>query len=148
MSIIIEMKRLLSLWRDPKLFIQTLLTWRFIRFSISGGIATLVDVLLLYVLTDLVGFWYLFSALPSYVIGTFVHYTVSRRWVFVSNGSHIHQGSMFFAVQSLGMVINMTVLFVLVEYFGVWYIFAKLLTVVVAVTLNFNLNKYLTFRNS
>lgn len=138
---------ILRLWRTPRALWAELIALRFVRFCVSGGIATTVDIVLLFVLTELFDFWYLMSALPAYIFGTGVHYFISRRWVFSNTvrGS-VFQGSMFFAVQSLGMVVNLSVLFVLVEYAGLWYILAKILTTVVAVSLNFNLNKYITFK--
>ncbi len=122
---------------------------KFIRFSISGGVATLVDISLLYILTEYIGIWYLISSIFSFITGSITHFTISRHWVFKNfKKTFWHQYKSFFAIHLGGLAINITGLYILVEYFDIYYILAKLLVVVLGVTWTFFANKKFTFNNA
>lgn len=120
---------------------------KFIRFCLSGAIATLVDVSLLYVFTEFIGIWYLTSATLSFIIGTLIHYAISSFWVFESRHKTLKQYLIFVLVQTVGLAINLLVIFILVEYFNWWYIFGKLIAVVIGVMWNYFANLKITFKN-
>ena len=126
--------------------INYFLAKKFIRFSISGGIATVADVLILYILTDWLGVWYLLSATLSFIVGTFIHYFICSYWVFKADKKKFRQYMVFVSVQTVGLLINLTVIYILVEYFFVWYILAKLMAVFVGLIWNFFVNSKFTFK--
>ncbi|MEI6774014.1 MAG: GtrA family protein [bacterium] len=45
-----------------------LYSYKFIRYSLGGGIAALLDLLLLYVFTDVIGIYYLHSAILAFLV--------------------------------------------------------------------------------
>ncbi|MFH1610729.1 MAG: DUF2723 domain-containing protein [Patescibacteria group bacterium] len=129
-----------------KRIIRYFLAIKFVRFAISGGIATLVDVCLLYLLTEFAGIWYLISSIFSFIVGSFVHFLISRNWVFKNNQQTFLKQYLSFSVVHLGgLIINTIVLYTLVEFFHVYYILAKLLTVFFGVAWTFWANKKFTF---
>ncbi len=122
---------------------------KFIRFSISGGIATAIDIFFLYLFTDIVGIWYLISAVLSFIIGSAIHYLISRYWVFKSdNTKRTKEFLSFFLIHTGNLIISITLLYLLVEYIHLWYILAKILTVAITVFTNFVLQKNITFKFS
>jgi len=122
---------------------------KFIRFSISGGIATVIDVSLLYFFTDIIGIWYLVSAILSFIVGSITHYLISRCWVFKSNSERqVKEFLSFFSIHTGNLIISIILLYLLVEYFHLWYILAKILTVAITVFTNFALQKKITFKFS
>ena len=66
-------------------FAELFLNTQFLRYTISGGIVTLVDMGIFYLLSNIFGLskWY-FSLLPSIVLSILVAYLLNRLWVFVS----------------------------------------------------------------
>ena len=119
---------------------------RFIFFSISGSVSLFTDVSLLYILTDIFNVWYLLSATISFLIASLVHFTILRLWVFEHNKvNHWKQFSYFFSIHTANLILGLTLLYLLVEYAGAWYILAKILTVSVTVFSNFFLQRRFTF---
>ncbi len=119
---------------------------RFIFFSISGSVSLFTDVSLLYILTDIFNVWYLLSATISFLIASIVHFTILRLWVFEHNKvNHWKQFSYFFSIHTANLILGLTLLYLLVEYAGAWYILAKILTVSVTVFSNFFLQRRFTF---
>ncbi len=129
--------------------IDSILNNKFIRFAISGGIATIVDLSLLYTFTEFFHIWYLFSAALSFVVGSITHYSISRLWVFSSNnGDRIKEFISFFTIHSMNLSISLTLVFILVEYAQMWYILAKILTVLITTFVNFFLQRKFTFNKA
>lgn len=121
---------------------------KFFRFAISGGVATATDVALLYLLTEFVGMWYLLSSVFSFMIGSLTHFTISRYWVFKNfDKSYWRQYSSFFLIHLGGLAINITGLYILVEFIEIYYIIAKLMVVVLGVSWTFWGNKKFTFKD-
>ena len=121
---------------------------KFIRFAISGGMATLIDIALLYCLTEFIGLWYLISSIFSFLIGSLAHFTISRRWVFKNfDKPYWRQYFPFFLIHLGGLAINTAGLYVLVEFMGIYYIIAKLLVVILGVGWTFWGNKKFTFKD-
>lgn len=120
----------------------------FFRFAVSGGIATLVDIGLLYILTEYIGIWYLISSVFSFLIGSLTHFTISRYFVFKSfEKTYWRQYASFFIIHLGGLTINTAGLYVLVEFCHIYYILAKLLTVILGVAWTFWANKKFTFQH-
>ena len=129
--------------------ITHILRWQFVRFSISGAVATALDVSVLYLLTVWGQAWYLFSAGISFVLGSFTHYLISHLWVFKRPAENKARKFLsFFIIHASNLGLCSILLYVLVEYAGLWYILAKLLTVAVTVMINFTLQKKITFKYS
>jgi len=127
--------------------INYFLNKKFIRFAISGGVATSVDIALLYALTEWGGIWYLISSVFSFLVGSITHFSISRRWVFdQTNKTFWRQYQSFFVIHLGGLAINLMALYILVEYFNIYYILAKIITVVCGVSWTFWANKKFTFK--
>ncbi len=121
---------------------------KFFRFAISGGIATLVDIALLYALTEWAEVWYLISSVFSFLVGSITHFAISRRWVFTnSNKPFWQQYKSFFVIHLGGLAINTAVLFLLVEYGKIYYILAKVITVLCGVSWTYWANRKFTFKD-
>ena len=132
--------------KKAKQIVNYLLSKKFVRFSLSGSLATLVDVLILYILTEFFALWYLFSAVFSFIAGTLVHYSISSHWVFKCERRSFSQYLAFTLIQTIGLVIKLSVIYILVEYFSFWYILAKLIAVFVGLIWNFSANLKITFK--
>ena len=53
-----------------------------IKFGIVGGIAFLIDYSLLYILTEFLGIYYLYSSIISFIVSLIFNYIASIKWVF------------------------------------------------------------------
>ena len=117
----------------------------FVKYSIVGGIAAVVDFSILFILTDFLNVYYLISATISFIISALTNYFLNRKWTFRSNDKKRKQLPVFFTITSIGLVLNNSIMFFLVERLFLWYIWAKVIATAVVLIWNFLGNKYLTF---
>jgi len=118
------------------------------RFLVSGGLATLVNLGLLYVLTDWVGVWYLISAIISFAAAFFVSFTLQKFWTFEDRsreGMHFQAG-LFFLVATLNLGLNTFFLYLLVEYAALHYLLAQIIVSAFIAVENFFIYRFVIFR--
>ncbi|MDD5294457.1 MAG: GtrA family protein, partial [Patescibacteria group bacterium] len=100
-----------------------------IKYIISGGTAALVDLIFLYVFTDVFKIWYLISASLSFLIAYFVSFSMQKFWTFRDNGRETiyRQMYLYFIVGVVNLLINAGGMYLLVDEFGVMYILAQII---------------------
>jgi len=119
----------------------------FAGYITCAGAATLIDLSLLYCLTELAGLWYLHSAAISYTAGMFTNYTLNKYLNFRNKSRRIlPQFALFVSVALVGLILNQAVLYLLVRYASLWYMLAKIITTCIVVTWSFYGHRRLTFR--
>ncbi len=127
-------------------------TVQFIQYGIVGASGTLLNLAILYGLTEFMGLYYLISASIAFVISATHNYIVNKIWTFGeafvgdSKRKVAKQYGLFFLFSMLALVVNLTALYLFVEWLGVWYIFAQVLAITVAYMVNFTGSKLLVFR--
>ncbi|PIP29369.1 polysaccharide synthesis protein GtrA [Candidatus Kuenenbacteria bacterium CG23_combo_of_CG06-09_8_20_14_all_36_9] len=120
---------------------------QFFLYCIGGGFAFIIDVGGLYVFTEYLKIWYIFSATLSFILAAIFNYLFQRFITFKSVDKNIsRQFILFVIVAAIGLLINNTLLYLLVELAGIWYIFAKVLTAAIVLVWNFFVNKKFTFK--
>ena len=117
-----------------------------IGYVICAGVATLVDMGLLYLLTEYMELWYLYSAAVSYIAGMVINFTLNKTYNFRNRSRRIApQFGLFAGVAFIGLVLNQIILYLLVSMAGLWYIYAKVLTVCLVLLWSFYGHKRFTF---
>ncbi len=118
----------------------------FVLYVIYAGLATVVDVGLLWVFTALLGIYYLLSAALSYCAGMLTNFLLNKFFNFRNRSQQLAaQFGVFAAVALVGLALNQLVIFSLVEWFHIWYIGAKLVSVVIVALWSFWGHKHFTF---
>ncbi|HOY56346.1 MAG TPA: GtrA family protein [bacterium] len=128
--------------------LKEILSIKFVRFSISGVVATLVDVLLLYILVEWLEVWYLIAAVPSFLVGSFVHFLISFGWVFEHEREKRfwHKYLKFTSIHILSLGINLVLMYLFVQFFHTHYLIGKAAAVIGSLAWNFWGNKKFTFK--
>ena len=100
------------------------------NFGIVGCSVTLLDFVLLRVLTEHVGMWYLASAILAFILSTIVNYLLTMKFVFKGRqGRKKSEEFTVFAVLNLiGLGLTTLLMWLLVEKAGLYYMFAKVFT--------------------
>lgn len=123
------------------LFIQ------FFRYTLVGGLAFVVDLGLLFVLTEYAHWYYLVSATLSFLAGLLVNYVLSTQWIFKS--SKIRNKKIEFILFGLigviGLGLNNVLLYFFTDLIGLYYILSKLITAVLVYAWNFLGRRYFLF---
>ena len=109
-----------------------------LNFVIIGGFTTLVDLCVLIFTTERLNIPYFISNLLSFSISLSINYFLSMRFVFVVNNRQSKKEGLMFAVLSiLGLVLNQSILVILTHYFGLFYVYSKIIAIFVVMVWNF-----------
>ncbi|MFC1686328.1 GtrA family protein [Patescibacteria group bacterium] len=120
---------------------------QFLKFCVVGTVGTAIDFGILYILVEYSNTWYLLAATISFVVAVINNYIFNKIWTFEDrDSSFVKQFAQFLVVSVVGLGLNILILYVLVEFAGMWYILAKVLATGVVLIWNFFANKYWTFR--
>lgn len=118
----------------------------FLYYFMIAGFCSLIDLSVLYVLTELAGLFYLLSATLSFILAQSLNYYLNKALNFRNKSRQIaKQLTMFVAVNAVGLGISLGMLALLVEIFGLWYIPARIISMLIAFNLNYFIHKRYTF---
>lgn len=124
---------------------------RFIKFCIVGGTGALVNLGLTYSLTSL-GLFYPASGAIAIEASLLTNFFFNKLWTFQDRAIKGFK-AIFKAlgrdhlVRFGGMVLNLLILWILTEYFGLWYMISQTIGIGVATLWNFGGNKLWTWGN-
>ena len=121
---------------------------QFIKFALVGVVNTLVNLAVLYILTDIFGIYYLVSAVFAFLIAVTNSFLLNKMWTFKESISYRASSKYikFVLISVIALIINLIILYVLVEYYSIWYIYAQIVGVSSNLIINFFGNKLWTFK--
>lgn len=120
----------------------------FILYVICGGIATLVDIASLYFFTDVLEIYYLISVVLAFPLGVLTNYALNKYFNFRNFSSeHFQQLTKFTLVALGGLFLNVMIIYILVEFFGLWYIFSKCVAAGLVLFYSYFMHRYWTFND-
>ena len=136
----------------PPVTVATLreILFKMIQFGIVGGLMIILNVVILYLLTSVLGIYYIISAILSYLLLTGLSFFLNENWTFHSITHHTHKKmwhrlvSYYFVALS-GMTLNILILFLLTEYGNVFYLYSSIIASFSVFLWNFSLNKNITW---
>lgn len=110
------------------------------KFGLVGVVATVLDFLFLFLLTDVFGMYYLFSAAVSFVLSTLFNYVASMRFVFNSKFTKDEKTKellLFTTLSVLGLLLNQFLMWLFVEKIALYYMLAKIVATFFVMAWNF-----------
>ena len=118
-----------------------------VRFLIAGTTATLVNMIVLYALTEFAGVWYLLSLTVAFFIAFLISFTLQKFWTFAEKNKERmgNQAIWFFIVQIGGLLFNMLALYIAVDVFDLWYMGAQFFILLFIAASNFLIFKFVIF---
>ncbi len=119
-----------------------------VKYYIVGASGVLVNLGLLYSLTEFVGLWYLVSYIIAISVSITLNFTFNKFWTF-SDSKNSQRTIViylkFVGVSLLGMGIQLGSAYLLVESLLVYYMLAALISIGIASGINFIINRRWTF---
>lgn len=117
---------------------------QFLRYGFVAGIAFIFDFGLLYVFTSLFEWHYLLSATLSFTISVAVNYILSTLWVFTNRieRQRTHELALFLAICAVALGLNDLFMWVFTSVFDMFYLYSKLLTVVLVFFWSFGARRF------
>jgi len=120
----------------------------FFKFAFVGLIGTFVNIAILYLLTESLGIYYIFSAVISFIVAMTSNFILNKIWTFKENIGEktlIKYGK-FFIISLIGLAVNLVFLYIFTDLFGIYYIISQILAIGISLTINFIGNKFWTFK--
>jgi Predicted membrane protein len=130
---------------------------QFIRYSFVGFVATVADMLVFHVLSNIIGINHIVANSISFICGLIINYVMSRKWVFnADTGYSVKEFVMFSFIGVIGLGISDLILYILIDLGIFVYIFrldnmefvklvSKCIAVIVVLMWNFIARKKLVF---
>ncbi|MCX6787205.1 MAG: GtrA family protein [Candidatus Kaiserbacteria bacterium] len=123
---------------------------RICRFLLSGSVSTGTDLVLLYLFTDILGIWYLTSAIVAFILAFGVSFTLMKFWTFSDHsrdGFH-KQISGYFFVAVVNLTLNTFLVYTFVEWAGLYYLFAQIAAAALIAVESFFVYQHVIFRKN
>ena len=120
---------------------------RMINFAIVGVSGIAVNMIVLSILKDYFQLPLLGASFIAIELATISNFILNDHWTFkeINNDTWFHRMISFNGVSIGGMIVNMVVLAIL-TMFGVWYILANLIGIVLGFSWNFLVNRRMTWK--
>lgn len=120
---------------------------RFFKYSLTGVSTLFLDLCLLYLFTDFFHWHYLFSAGAAFFLSTSLNHVLARRYVFGETERSLSTTYMnFLIIGGVGVALVTGLMYLLVEWFGVNYVWARLSVAGVTGMWNYLINLYYNFQ--
>jgi len=118
------------------------------KYYVVGASGILVNLGLLFFLTEFFGLWYFLSYALAISASITSNFILNKLWTFresTNSQKTIVMYVKFAIVSLLGMAIQLGSVYVLVESFSVYYMMAALISIAMAGAINFVINRRWTF---
>ena len=124
--------------KNNKLLIQIF------KFIIVGGIATIIDYIIFFILHELLKFPTLPSNIISFSISVIYNYIASVKWVFdVKKDDPKKQFIIFIILSIIGLLLNTAIVYVTVDIFKWYSMLCKIIATGIVMVFNFITRKLL-----
>lgn len=117
-----------------------------VKFYVVGGSGTVVNLCTLYILTNFLGMWYLFSSAIGVIVSVTTNFFGNKIWTFKVKENKIKLYINFWIASITGIIIQLALTFALVQYLNVWYVLAAFIAILIASFSNFLLSKIWVFK--
>ena len=118
------------------------------KYYAVGVSGILVNLGLLYYLTEYVGLWYFLSYVLAISVSITSNFILNKFWTFrdsIDSQRTLVMYVKFVSVSILGMAIQLGSIYVLVESLTIYYMLAALISICIAGAINFIINRRWTF---
>ena len=112
---------------------------KIIKFSIVGGIATIIDFVFLYIFKEFLNFNVILANTLSFIISVTYNYIASITWVFDTNKNKNKkiQFILFIIFSIVGLIINNIILYILTDKLNIYYLISKAVATLIVMIFNF-----------
>ena len=115
------------------------------RYVVGGGLGTAVHLAVLTLMVEWYGMGVVYATVAGFMAALFISYVLNHYWTFQSQRRHASSFWRYVLVCLSGLMLNTGMVYVMVEYFGWWYLSAQLCVILVVPISNYLLNRYWAF---
>jgi putative flippase GtrA len=123
------------------------LPWKFLIFCMVGAVSAAIDIALLYFFVERMGLPLLLSASIALFAASINGYILNKLFTFKDSSKRVKtQYLLYLAVSIGGLLLTLALLILLTEFFSLYYLHAKIITIVMVTAWNYILNHYFVFK--
>lgn len=124
---------------------MTKLINKIIKFSIVGGIATIIDFICLYIFKEYLNIDVILANTLSFIISVIYNYIASITLVFDINKNKNKKlkFALFIIFSIIGLIINNTLIYILTNTLNIYYLLSKVIATLIVMIFNFITRKKL-----
>lgn len=99
------------------------------RYLFSGGTAAMVNLGLLYLLTDIMGLYYLLSGILAFSCGVIVSFIMQKSWTFQDRSTEetYKKFVLYVVIAIINLAVNTSLLFLFTDIFNLYYMISQFL---------------------
>ena len=115
-----------------------------VKYSLVGGLCTLMDFGLLFLFTNYLKINYLTSSVFSFMSGTILNYFLCTFWIFKIRRVKKQHYEFFYyiIITSVGLLFNTLIIWGFTEFWGIFFMFSKIFATFITFWWNFGARKY------
>jgi len=126
---------------------------KMIQYAIVGGTMLILNVVILYILTSLLGIYYVISGILSSLFLTGLSFFFNENWTFNSIEHYRHKKMWhrivsYYLVSFSAIILNIIILFILTDYGGVYYLYSSIIASFLVFLWRFHLNEKITWHGN
>ena len=118
---------------------------RLFRFAIVGGTGTVVNLGIMYLMTDIVGLYYIFSYIIAFTAALFNNYLLNSRWTFKQE-ARISGLLKYAGVSVFTLAINEGLIYLLTGKLGLWYMLSTMISILTAFLINYSISRRIVWK--
>ena len=117
-------------------------------YLIVGGLATVVEWGGFWIFFDILGIQYLLATALAFVFSTFANWAFGRLLVFKGkqNQSLMKELASIYLTSLGGLVLNLIIMYVMVDFIGIWEMLAKITATVLVFSYNYLIRKKVIYK--
>ena len=132
--------------KTRKLYIPSIIK-QFFKFCRIGAINTIVSLIVIFILSEVLGFHYLTANILGYAVGVLLGFILHKTLTFEDTSTKTKtQFSKFISVFLITYILQLIALTVFINIFSIFEFMAQILAAGVYTILNFAGNKFITFK--
>jgi|ERR1700722_7144242 len=121
---------------------------QFVKFGVVGVSNTLISFAVYTLLLKAFGVWYVAASGIGFAVGAINGFLWNRAWTFRGHVGDALTPVRWFAVQSCGLLVNLGLVYLFVDGFGLGKLTGQAATIVIVTVLTFFANRAWTFKGA
>lgn len=122
---------------------------QFFRYLFVGGIATIVDWGILFLLTDFVHLYHLVSAIIAFIAGLITNFFLSKLLVFKANEARVNPVMEFVSYAVIGVIglgITELIMYLITNCWNIHYMISKIIATIIVLIWNYLARKLIVYK--